>query len=86
MSSTHMATTSMPMVSQRPSAAAISGLVPAPSLAVTSTGSSMPAGSAVTAPNEPMSVSTSGRNVLRACGASRRTASSPAAMLTPAAA
>ena len=76
----------MPIVSKRPVATATSSFVPTPSVEDTSTGSRYPDGTATSEPNEPMSASTSGRNVDRASGASRRTASSPASMETPAAA
>ncbi len=60
-SSAHIATRSMPIVSSRPMRRAISVLVPTPSVALTSTGSSYPAGSASAAPNPPRPPSRSRR-------------------------
>src|SRR3954447_1039593 len=86
MSSTHMATRSMPMVVKRPAAWATRALVPTPSVEDTRIGSRYRLGSkANSPPKPPMSPTTSGRNVERTRSLMRATASSPAVMLTPAA-
>src|SRR5438270_10991831 len=81
-----MATKSMPMVVKRPVDWATRALVPTPSVEDTRMGSRYRCGSkANTPPKPPMSPTTSGRNVARTRSLMRATASSPAAMLTPAA-
>ena len=85
MSSTDMATRSMPMVSKRPARRATTALVPTPSVAATSTGRTYRVGSkANRPPNPPTSPMTSGRKVDRTAALIRSTASSPAPMSTPA--
>src|SRR5438270_8788003 len=80
-----MATKSMPMVVKRPVDWATRALVPTPSVEDTRMGSRYRPGSkAKSPPKPPMSPTTSGRNVERTRSLMRATASSPAAMLTPA--
>src|SRR5687767_13162623 len=82
-----MATRSTPMVANRPAARATSALVPTPSVELTKTGSRYRScGKAKSPPKPPMSPMTSGRIVDRTCDLMRSTASSPAAMSTPASA
>ena len=69
----------------RPAACATSAFVPTPSVEDTSTGCrNRWAGNSNKPPKPPMSPITSGRNVERTLALMRSTASSPAAMLTPA--
>ena len=85
MSSTTIATRSMPIVVKRPVARATIALVPTPSVDDTSTGSLYRSlGNAKSPPKPPMSPMTSGRKVLRTLSLIRRTASSPSERLTPA--
>src|SRR5262245_33810741 len=79
-----MATRSMPTVSWRSARNATLSLLPTPSVDETSTGSRNFGGILTKAAKAPMPPSTSGRDVARASGAIRRTASSPASMSTPA--
>ena len=84
-SSTHMATRSMPIVSNCPTAWAMSAFVPTPSVDETSTGLVYRCcGKANRPPKPPMSPMTSGRYVERTSSLIASTASSPAVMSTPA--
>src|SRR5437899_2118598 len=80
-----MATRSMPTLSWRPARKATLSLLPTPSVDETSTGWRNFGGILTKAAKAPMPPSTSGRDVVRASGTIRRTASSPASMSTPAA-
>src|SRR5512140_457514 len=86
MSLTHMATRSIPTVSNFPAAAATLTFVPTPSVPETRTGSRyFRAGKRKKPANEPISPSTSFRCVVRTIGRIRRTRRSPSSMSTPAA-
>src|SRR5512141_3102539 len=85
MSFTHMATRSIPTVSNLPAAAATLTLVPTPSVPETRTGSRyFRAGKRKNPANEPISPRTSLRCVVRTIGRIRRTRRSPSSMSTPA--
>ena len=85
MSLTHMATRSIPTVSNFPAAAATFTLVPTPSVPETRTGSRyFRAGKRKKPANEPISPSTSLRCVVWTIGRIRRTRRSPSSMSTPA--
>ena len=85
-SSTHIATRSNPIESNRPTAVATLALVPTPSVDDTRTGSAYFAGSKRNSPpNPPMSPITSGRKVERTSALMASTAASPAPIETPAA-
>src|SRR5512140_644931 len=85
MSLTHMATRSIPTVSNFPAAAATLTFVPTPSVPETRTGSRyFRAGKRKKPANEPISPSTSLRRAVRTIGRVRRTRRSPSSMSTPA--
>ena len=72
------------MVSWTPVAKATLSLVPTPSVPLTSTGSSMSAGTLQRPAKPPTSPTTSAMRVAAARGLMRSTSSSPASMSTPA--
>src|SRR5512143_942995 len=85
MSFTHMATRSIPTVSNFPAAAATLTLVPTPSVPETRTGSRyFRAGKRKKPAKEPISPRTSLRCVVRTIGRIRRTMRSPSSISTPA--
>ncbi len=72
------------MVSWTPVRKATLSFVPTPSVPLTSTGSSIPLGTAHSPAKPPTSARTSGMRVIFANGLMRSTSSSPASMSTPA--